>query len=258
MKKELLFCLSFILLVACNSNNTTTSTSKEQTETTSSSETISSTSSLSLSIEVITSSQESSSLVDEQTPKDRHDFYLEYSKVSKDVAIPIQGKLIGYEQYPYSPNCNAWFQEGKYGYYVINLPLQDVELGKSYYVYGLSLERDYYGINAKTDYYYCVEEVNGFEIETINLNEETPVNDDYIGSKVSLNGVVKTINDNVFIVEINNETYSVSYNKSVNGASEIASVYSSISVGSNVFLEGILHATNREIRIINASELIIN
>ncbi len=280
MKKELLFCLSFILLVGCqgkkepssnsidnpssvfttentNSNITTSKevTSSSTEDATSSSELTSSIDSLTSSIESTSSSQDSSSFEDEQTPKDRHDFYLEYSKVSKDIAIPIQGKFIGYEQYPNNPNCNAWFQEGKYGYYVINLPFKDVQLGKSYYIYGLSLERDYYGINAKTDYYYCMEEVKGFETETINLNNETPENDDYIGSKVSLNGAVKSITDNVFTIEANNTTYSISYNKSVISASEISSVYSSIKVGSIISLEGILHATNREIRIVNASDI---
>ncbi len=287
MKKEVLFSLSFILLVACQgakdsssslqnnfssaftteNTNTNGTTSKETISsnsklTTSSTEIESSSGELTSSIDSLSSSnesasysQESSSFEDEQTPKDRHDFYLEYSKVSKDVAIPIQGKFIGYEQYPNNPNCNAWFQEGKYGYYVINLPFKDVQLGKSYYIYGLSLERDYYGINAKTDYYYCVEEVKGFETETINLNNEIPENDDYIGSKVSLNGTVKSITDNVFTIEVNNTTYSISYNKSVISASKIASVYSSIKVGSNISLEGILHATNREIRIVNAADI---
>ena len=272
--KKLLLIIVPLLLVGCQNNgggnsNSSTVNSEASSDISIISETslisnTSTTSEISLSSEISTTSETSatseefnSSFENEQTAKDRHDFYLEYSKVSKDIAIPIQGKFIGYEQYQNNPNCNGWFQEGKYGYYVINLPLSDVELGKSYYIYGLSLERDYYGINAKTDYYYCVEELNGFETEIINLNEETPSNDDYIGSQVIIEGVVESINDNVITMVVNGETYSLSYNKNVISASDISSKWSQINQGDNVSFMGILHANNREIRIINPSSIII-
>lgn len=272
MKKR--FLLISLLLVACGNNKTPNvslsqnmSSNESSITSSSNSETFESNESEveesdSLEEEISSKDIESESSIDEEnssnefeedTPKSRHDYYLDYSKLDKWYAIAIQGKLIGFEQYPYSPTCNAWFQEEKYGYYVINLPLEFAEIGKSYQVYGNAFARSYYGINAKSDYFYCLE-CDDIQIEEINLNEETPSNDDYIGSRVNFDGVIESINDNVMSVNINNMLYNISYNKDVISSSEITPVWSNYSVGDTFKGKGILHSTNREIKMIDVSD----
>lgn len=257
MKKRFILCGLF--LVACNSGITSTinnssfvSSSMYVSDSISSESSINSISNS--SNESIVSSDDSL-VSEEDTPKSRHDYYLEYSKLDKWYAIPIQGKLLGYEQYKNSPNCNAWLQEGKYGYYVINLPLDSIEIGKSYQIYGNACERSYYGINAKSDYFYCIE-CEEILTEEINLNNEIPLNDDYIGSKVSYEGIIQNINNNVMTVNINDVDYELSYNNGTLNSNEISSCWLNYQVGDTIKGEGILHSTNRQIRIIDVDNLI--
>ncbi len=254
MKNKALILISLILISCGNSNKVSSSSSSvlsKESFTSSSNETTSL--SESKDISSISSESESSSANEENTPKSRHDFYLEYSKLDKWYYIPFQGKLIGYEQYQYSPNCNAWFQEEKYGYYMINLPLELVEIGKSYQLYGNACERSYYGVNAKSDAFYCIE-CGDIEVEEINLNNETPINDDYIGSSVIFDGVIESINDNIMKVNINQTLYEVNYNKDVISALEISTIWTNYKVGDAIRGKGILHTSNREIRMINVSD----
>ncbi len=261
MHKKSILLFAALLIIGCRSNNITSlssvKNSYESLDTSSNlnssiySEEEKNTSSEESSI-ILTTSQESSS--EEDLSKELHDFYLENSKKDKYTLIPIQGKFIGYEKYEKNPNCNAFFQDGKYGYYCINLPFTMVELNKSYQIIGMSLERNYYGINAKCDEFTLLE-VEEIIAETIDLNMETPTNDDYIGAKVKIKGTINSINGNQITINLQGETYNISYNEEVISATEIATKWKEFSVGKEVELSGILHESNREIRIIDATDI---
>ena len=66
----------------------------------------------------------------------RHKEYLE-NYGDKTKSITIQGKVIHAVSYPgkdgaENPNCNIAIQEGKYGYWMNNVPKASIEIGKSY------------------------------------------------------------------------------------------------------------------------------
>lgn len=80
------------------------------------------------------------------TAETRHRDYLENYK-TKGKEITIQGKVVHAVSYSGSANCNIAIQEGKYGYWMNNVPKTSVEIGKSYVFTGTGSGKSYPSLN---------------------------------------------------------------------------------------------------------------
>lgn len=96
---------------------------------------------------------------DTSTPEARHADYLAKweasSSASSSVTSTIRVKVLGYQKYPGNTTGNFYFQEDKYGYWINNVPMTAIEVGKSYEI----TAEHYYGEKAKS--YPCMKYYQG-------------------------------------------------------------------------------------------------
>ena len=172
------------------------------------------------------------------TAAERHANYMTKNS-DKTAVITIQGKVIHSVAYPSSVNCNIAIQEGKYGYFMNNVPQSSIEIGKSYIFTGKGAGKEYPALN-----------MTGGTVTPL----ETPVVADplIIGSDVSFedsrNALFNLPEGGVTVTEvvktgetttglkfkIGENDYLISYNAKVISAASIATKLGTAGVGTKI------------------------
>ncbi len=260
MKKKLLSIValaSLLVLGGCGdktSNPTDTTDTTKQTESSKASETAkgsetpvtSDTGKESASSSESESASESTSEPAEKTAAERHQDYLDNYK-DKTASITIQGKVIHYVSYSGSETCNIAIQEGKYGYWMNNVPKTSVEVGKSYVFTGFGSAKKYPSLNMTGGTITATEDIDA---PVLTLGDETNVFADSQDAYVTIpaDGVVITSAETgKYGFKIGENTYYVSYNTNTLEAAAIGEKLATLGVGCKVTkLTGIWYAEDTE------------
>ncbi len=260
MKKKLLSIValaSLLVLGGCGdktSNPTDTTDTTKQTESSKASETAkgsetpvsTDTGKESASSSESESASESTSEPAEKTAAERHQDYLDNYTNAK-ASITIQGKVIHSVSYSGSETCNIAIQEGKYGYWMNNVPKTSVEVGKSYVFTGFGSAKKYPSLNMKNGTVTATEDIDA---PVLTLGDETNAFTDSQDAYVTIpaDGVVITSAETgKYGFKIGENTYYVSYNTNTLEAAAIGEKLATLGVGCKVTkLTGIWYAKDTE------------
>lgn len=268
MKKKLLSIValaSLLVLGGCGDKTSTptdTTDTTKQTESSKASETAKGTETPvttdtgkeSASSSESESASESTSEPAEKTAAERHQDYLDNYTNAK-ASITIQGKVIHSVSYSGSETCNIAIQEGKYGYWMNNVPKTSVEVGKSYVFTGFGSSKKYPSLNMKNGTVTATEDIDA-PVLTLGdeTNEFTDSQDAYV--TIPADGVVITSAETgKYGFKIGENTYYVSYNTNTMEAAAIGEKLATLGVGCKVTkLTGIWYAEDT-IQICDSNEI---
>lgn len=176
--------------------------------------------------------------VREMTAAERHANYIAKNG-DNTASITVQGKVVHIVTYDKSTNCNIAVQEGKYGYWINNVPKADVVLGNSYTFTGKGAKKSYPAINlasgtvtALTTAITADPLVIGTTASFEDSGDALFVNPD---GGVAVSEVVKdgtTVTGLKFVIGDN--TYLISYNASTLEATSIAAKLAGAGVGTKI------------------------
>ena len=191
----------------------------------------------------------------------RHKEYLE-NYGDKTKSITIQGKVVHAVSYPgkegaENPNCNIAIQEGKYGYWMNNVPKASIEIGKSYVFTGVGSAKKYPSLNMKDGTITATDDIEATPLilgDAANNFEDSK--DAY--ATIPEGGVVITSADqdaHKYGFMIGEKEFFVSYNASVTQAEALNEKVATLNVGSKVTkLSGTWYAEDT-INLCNPNEL---
>lgn len=191
----------------------------------------------------------------------RHKEYLE-NYGDKTKSITIQGKVVHAVSYPgkegaENPNCNIAIQEGKYGYWMNNVPKASIEIGKSYVFTGVGSAKKYPSLNMKDGTITATDDIEAAPLilgDAANNFEDSK--DAY--ATIPEGGVVITSADqdaHKYGFMIGEKEFFVSYNASVTQAEALNEKVATLNVGSKVTkLSGTWYAEDT-INLCNPNEI---
>ena len=191
----------------------------------------------------------------------RHKEYLE-NYGDKTKSITIQGKVVHAVSYPgkegaENPNCNIAIQEGKYGYWMNNVPKASIEIGKSYVFTGVGSAKKYPSLNMKDGTITATDDIEATPLilgDAANNFEDSK--DAY--ATIPEGGVVITSADqdaHKYGFMIGEKEFFVSYNASVTQAEALNEKVATLNVGSKVTkLSGTWYAEDT-INLCNPNEI---
>ena len=191
----------------------------------------------------------------------RHKEYLE-NYGDKTKSITIQGKVVHAVSYPgkegaENPNCNIAIQEGKYGYWMNNVPKASIEIGKSYVFTGVGSAKSYPSLNMKDGTITATDDIEAAPLilgDAANNFEDSK--DAY--ATIPEGGVVITSADqdaHKYGFMIGEKEFFVSYNASVTQAEALNEKVATLNVGSKVTkLSGTWYAEDT-INLCNPNEI---
>lgn len=191
----------------------------------------------------------------------RHKEYLE-NYGDKTKSITIQGKVVHAVSYPgkegaENPNCNIAIQEGKYGYWMNNVPKARIEIGKSYVFTGVGSAKKYPSLNMKDGTITATDDIEATPLilgDAANNFEDSK--DAY--ATIPEGGVVITSADqdaHKYGFMIGEKEFFVSYNASVTQAEALNEKVATLNVGSKVTkLSGTWYAEDT-INLCNPNEI---
>lgn len=165
----------------------------------------------------------------------RHKEYLE-NYGDKTKSITIQGKVVHAVSYSGSENCNIAIQEGKYGYWMNNVPKASIEIGKSYVFTGVGSAKSYPSLNMKGGTITATDDIAATPLvlgDAANSFEDSK--DAY--ATIPEGGVVITSADqdaHKYGFMIGEKEFFVSYNKNVTEADALNEKVATLVVGSKV------------------------
>ncbi len=190
------------------------------------------------------SSDSSSDSTVVKTAAERHQDYLD-NYANKNASVTIQGKVIHYVSYANSETCNIAIQEGKYGYWMNNVPQASIEVGKSYVFTGFGSGKNYPSLNMSKG---TVTATDDIDAPVLTLGDE---NNGFADSQdaymtIPAEGVVITSAETgKYGFKIGDSTYYMTYNTNVNVTQNdnIAAKIATLGVGCKVTkLTGIWYA----------------
>ena len=191
----------------------------------------------------------------------RHKEYLE-NYGDKTKSITIQGKVVHAVSYPgkegaENPNCNIAIREGKYGYWMNNVPKASIEIGKSYVFTGVGSAKKYPSLNMKDGTITATDDIEAAPLilgDAANNFEDSK--DAY--ATIPEGGVVITSADqdaHKYGFMIGEKEFFVSYNASVTQAEALNEKVATLNVGSKVTkLSGTWYAEDT-INLCNPNEI---
>lgn len=191
----------------------------------------------------------------------RHKEYLE-NYGDKTKSITIQGKVVHAVSYPgkegaENPNCNIAIQEGKYGYWMNNVPKASIEIGKSYVFTGVGSAKKYPSLNMKDGTITATDDIEATPLilgDAANNFQDSK--DAY--ATIPEGGVVITSADqdaHKYGFMIGEKEFFVSYNASVTQAEALSEKVATLNVGSKVTkLSGTWYAEDT-INLCNPNEI---
>lgn len=191
----------------------------------------------------------------------RHKEYLE-NYGDKTKSITIQGKVVHAVSYPgkegaENPNCNIAIQEGKYGYWMNNVPKASIEIGKSYVFTGVGSAKKYPSLNMKDGTITATDDIEATPLilgDAANNFEDSK--DAY--ATIPEGGVVITSADqdaHKYGFMIGEKEFFVSYNASVTQAEALNEKVATLNIGSKVTkLSGTWYAEDT-INLCNPNEI---
>lgn len=270
MKKKLLSIVALASLLVLGGCGDKTSSSTDATDTTKQTESskASDTSKASESAKASDTSKDSEPISDSssessdsssdstvvKTAAERHQDYLDNYK-NKNASVTIQGKVIHYVSYANSENCNIAIQEGKYGYWMNNVPQASIEVGKSYVFTGFGSGKNYPSLNMTGG---TVTETDDIDAPVLTLGDETNVFADSQDAYMTIpaDGVVITSAEvGKYGFKIGDSTYYMTYNTNVTQNDNIAAKIATLGVGCRVTkLTGVWH-TEDTIQICDPDEI---
>lgn len=270
MKKKLLSIVALASLLVLGGCGDKTSSSTDATDTTKQTESskASDTSKASESAKASDTSKDSEPVSDSssessdsssdstvvKTAAERHQDYLDNYK-NKNASVTIQGKVIHYVSYANSENCNIAIQEGKYGYWMNNVPQVSIEVGKSYIFTGFGSGKNYPSLNMTGG---TVTETDDIDAPVLTLGDETNVFADSQDTYMTIpaDGVVITSAETgKYGFKIGDSTYYMTYNTNVTQNDNIAAKIATLGVGCRVTkLTGVWH-TEDTIQICDPDEI---
>lgn len=258
MKKKLLSIValaSLMVLGGCGNKESANSTTPKPTETTNKT---------TEGPKPTETSKPTENLPTEPVVKDaatRHKEYLE-NYGDKTKSITIQGKVVHAVSYPgkegaENPNCNIAIQEGKYGYWMNNVPKASIEIGKSYVFTGVGSAKKYPSLNMKDGTITATDDIEATPLilgDAANNFEDSK--DAY--ATIPEGGVVITSADqdaHKYGFMIGEKEFFVSYNASVTQAEALNEKVATLNVGSKVTkLSGTWYAEDT-INLCNPNEI---
>ncbi len=188
------------------------------------------------------SSDSSSDSTVVKTAAERHQDYLD-NYANKNASVTIQGKVIHYVSYAKSETCNIAIQEGKYGYWMNNVPQASIEVGKSYVFTGFGSGKKYPSLNMSKG---TVTATDDIDAPVLTLGDE---NNGFADSQdaymtIPADGVVITSAETgKYGFKIGDSTYYMTYNTNVTQNDNIAAKIATLGVGCKVTkLTGIWYA----------------